>query len=111
MSILDRRSGRDRRKFERYRVDIDIEWESLVGRKKGTISDLSEDGCFILSAGEVEDGETVKIYLPLSDGMKVLFWGEVVNHVFEIGFAAKFIELTESQEDFLEKFVDTLRKV
>jgi hypothetical protein len=40
--------------------------------------------------------------------MKVQFWGEVTNHVFEIGFAARFVELSEAQEDFLEKFLDTL---
>lgn len=75
----------------------------------GTISDISEHGCFILTAGEVQDGENVKIFFPLSGGMKVLFWGEIVNHVQEIGFAVRFFALSEAQEDFLEKFVDTLR--
>jgi len=110
MAILDRRSGRSRRKIERVSVNIDVEWEGLVGRKSGTISDISIVGCFILSSGEVTDGESVRIYLPLSDGMKVEFWGEAVNHVYEIGFAVRFIELSEAQKDFLEKFVDSLKK-
>ena len=110
MSILDRRSGRERRKTERVTVNIDVEWEGLTGRTSGTISDISAVGCFILAAGEVNDGESVKIFLPLTDGMKVQFWGEVVNHVYEIGFAVRFIELSEAQEDFLEKFVDALKK-
>lgn len=107
---MDRRSGRDRRANERFEVNIEIEWESLVGRKNGTISDLSTTGCFVLCSGEVEDGENVKIFFPLTDGRKIQFWGEVVNHVFEIGFAMRFIELSEAQKDFLEKFVDTLRE-
>jgi len=110
MAILDRRSGRERRKIERVSVNIDVEWEGLAGRKSGTISDVSAVGCFILSSGELTDGESVKIFLPLTDGMKVQFWGEVVNHVFEIGFAVRFIELSEAQKDFLEKFIDTLKK-
>lgn len=105
----DRRLGTDRRAAERFQVNIDIEWEGLVGSKGGTISDLSPHGCFILCSGEVEDGETVKLFFPLTDGRKIQLWGEVSNHVFEIGFAIKFIELSEAQAEFLEVFVDTLR--
>ena len=107
---VDRRSGRDRRIQERFQVNIEVEWEGLVGRKSATISDLSTTGCFLLCSGEVEDGENVKLFFPLTDGRKIQFWGEVVNHVFEIGFAMRFIELSEAQKDFLEKFVDTLRE-
>jgi hypothetical protein len=108
MAIRDRRSGQERRTEKRYVVNIEIEWEGLIGRKPGTISDISTQGCFVLCSGDVEDGENVKIFLPLSDGMKVQFWAEVVNHVFEIGFAVRFIELSEAQKDFLEKFIESL---
>lgn len=110
MATIDRRSGSDRRHVERFQVSIEIEWEGLVGRKTGTISDISPTGCFVLCSGDVEDGENVKILFPLTDGRKIQFWGEVVNHVFEIGFAVRFIELSEAQKDFLEKFVDILRE-
>ena len=110
MANTDRRSGRERRNYERFSVNIEIDWEGLVGRKKGIISDLSREGCFVLSSGEVEDGESLKLFLPLSDGMKVQFWGEVVNHVFEIGFAVRFIEISESQRNFINNFVENLSK-
>ncbi|MCU1290901.1 MAG: PilZ domain protein [Acidobacteria bacterium] len=110
MAIRDRRSGRDRRDIQRVGVNIDVEWEGASGRQSGTISDISSAGCFVLSSGELNDGETVRIFLPLTGGMKVQFLGEVVNHVFEIGFAARFTELSEAQKDFLEKLVDTLKK-
>ena len=105
----DRRRGEERRAVERFDGNIDVEWEGLVGRKTGTISDMSPVGCFVLCSGEVEDGETIKIFFPLTDGRKIQLWGEVANHVFEIGFAAKFIELSDAQKEFLEVFVDTLR--
>ena len=108
--MKDRRTGRERRAIQRYNANIDIEWEGLVGRKPGTISDMSVVGCFILCSGEVDDGENVKIFFPLTDGRKIQLWGEVVNHVFEIGFAVRFIELSEAQKDFLEVFVETLRE-
>lgn len=106
----DRRSGDDRRQDKRFSVKINVEWEGFVGRRRGTISDISVNGCYILCSGEVDDGESVKIFFPLSDGKKVQFWGEVVNHFFDIGFAVRFIELSEAQQDFLEKFVDTLKE-
>ena len=106
----DRRRGLERRAIRRFEVNIEIEWEGLVGRKAGTISDISPVGCFVLCSGEVEDGETIKLFFPLTDGRKIQLWGEVANHVFEIGFALKFIELTEAQQEFLEYFVDTLRE-
>lgn len=109
MSTIERRSGGDRRNNERFSVNIEVEWEGLVGRKAGTISDISVNGCFVLCSGDVQDGENVKIFFPLTDGRTIQFWGEVANHALEIGFAMRFIELSDAQKDFLEKFVDTLR--
>jgi hypothetical protein len=105
----ERRSGDDRRHTERFPVSIEVEWEGLVGRKSGVINDISTQGCFVLCSGEVDDGENVKILFPMPSGKKLQLWGEVVNHVFEIGFGIRFIELSEGQKDFLEKFIDTLR--
>ncbi len=109
MAITDRRTGSDRRAVERFNVSIEVEWEGLIGRKPGTLGDISLIGCFVLSSGEVEDGENVKIFFPLADGRKIQFWGEVLNYVFEIGFAVKFIELSEAQREFLKVFIDRLR--
>ena len=108
--IKDRRSGEERRAVERLTVNIEIEWEVANGKKQGAISDISIQGCFVLCSGEVKNGENVKIFLPLADGMKVQFWGEVVNHAYEIGFAVRFIELSNAQKDFLEKLIYKLRK-
>lgn len=86
MSTNDRRSGTERRGTNRYPVEMDVEWVGSAGRSPGTISDLSLDGCFVLSSGDVNDGENIKLYVPLTDGMKVEFSDRVANHVFEIGF-------------------------
>lgn len=107
--VKDRRNGEERRSVKRYVVNIDVEWEGVVGRQQGTISDISELGCFVLCSGEVENGETVKLFIPLADGMKVQFWGMVVNHVFEIGFGVRFTEVNDAQEDILNKIVTGLK--
>ena len=55
MNVQDRRSGIDRRGTNRYQVRVDVEWETDADRQPGTLSDVSFDGCFVLSSGEVED--------------------------------------------------------
>src|SRR5437016_603524 len=99
MAVGDRRSGNERRGSNRYPITLDIEWEGSAGRLSGTVSDVSLDGCFVLSSGDVEDGDIVNVFIPLADGMKVQFAGKVANHVFEIGFGVRFEQLSAGQRD------------
>ncbi|MBV9242110.1 MAG: PilZ domain-containing protein [Acidobacteria bacterium] len=103
--MQDRRTGGDRRGTNRYPIDAAVEWETAAGRQPGTLSDVSFDGCFVLSNGDVEDGDTVKIFVPLGDGMKVQFDGKIANHVIEIGFGVKFVPLSQAQKEILTKLV------
>jgi hypothetical protein len=109
MTTIDRRTGGERRTAPRYSVNINVEWEAGTGRQKGTVNDISPEGCFVLSSGEVEDNETVLLFFPLSDGMKVQFNCEVVNHTYEIGFAVRFTDLSAAQKGFLTKLMDSLK--
>jgi hypothetical protein len=106
MAAIDRRKSDERRKSKRYSVSLDVEWENHFGRRPGTLSDISEEGCFILSEVDVSDGELVKVFIPLADGVKVEFLGQVANFVYEIGFALNFISLSDAQREFLSNFVE-----
>src|SRR5258708_4797546 len=110
MDIRDRRSGQERRGTKRFQVELDVEWECSKGRFSGSISDVNLDGCFVLSSGDVSDGEHVNVYLPMPDGMKAEFGGVVANHVFEIGFAVKFDKLSVLQRDLLVNIVRDFEK-
>lgn len=105
MASQDRRSGLERRGSKRYLVIVEIEWETTYGRQTGALSDVSVGGCFVLSSGEVVDGEPVQIFVPLSDGMKVQFNGKVANHVVEIGFGVRFDPISADQRDLLANLV------
>jgi hypothetical protein len=107
----DRRRGSDRRSVPRYPVRIEMFWEGATGKQSGTISDISMLGCFVLCSGQVEDGERIKIYLPLARGRAVTLWGEVANHEYEIGFAMRFVELNENEEGFLERLIKKIIEV
>ena len=105
MAVKDRRSGDERRGSVRYPIEIDIEWQAGAGRQPGSLSDVSLNGCFVLSSGDVNDGDAVKLFVPLADGMKVQFDANVANHVFEIGFGVKFASLSAAQRELLVKIV------
>ena len=105
MPTRDRRSGTERRETNRFVVEIDVEWVAASGRSTGSVSDVSLDGCFVLCSGDVENGEPIRLYIPLADGMKVEFTGRVANHVYEIGFGVKFDKLTAAQRELLQKLV------
>ncbi len=107
--MQDRRSGNERRSLDRYAVDVEIEWGSSSGeRHGGSLSDISYDGCFVLSSGEVKDDEEVRVFIPLGDGMKVQFAGRVANYVFEIGFGVRFDPLSPAQKELLTNLLKKL---
>jgi len=101
----DRRRSTDRRSARRFTVTIDIEWEYAGERHPGTISDLSEGGCFVLTGVEVQDGDEVGLLLPIGDGMKVQYIGTITNHVYEIGFAVSFTRVSEAQRNVLRSYL------
>ncbi|MEQ1764227.1 MAG: PilZ domain-containing protein [Pyrinomonadaceae bacterium] len=101
----DRRRSTDRRSAKRYRVTIDIEWEHVGERHPGTISDLSEAGCFVLTGVVIQDGDEVGLLLPIGDGMKVQYIGTITNHVDEIGFAVNFTRVSEAQRNVLRSYL------
>src|SRR5688572_16467421 len=110
MAEIDRRKADDRRSKKRFAVSLEVEWENHDGRRTGTLSDISEEGCFILTEVDVTDGELVKVFIPLTGGMKVEFMGQVANYVYEIGFALHFLSLSDAQKEFLENFVEVHRE-
>src|SRR5258707_4876896 len=104
MPTKDRRSGVERRGTHRFQTQLDVEWETSKGKSPGLLSDVNLDGCFILSSGDVIDGEDVRVHMP-ADRMKLEFGGRVVNHVVEIGFAVKFDPLSPAQRGLLVEIV------
>ncbi|CAN5669181.1 hypothetical protein BH24ACI3_BH24ACI3_01970 [soil metagenome] len=102
--MTDRRSGIERRHAERFAVTVDLEWENHAGKHPGTLSDISERGCFVLSAGVYADGERVSIHLPFAGHEPVKVAGEITNHVFELGFAAAFIDMSDDLAEVIRAF-------
>jgi hypothetical protein len=88
------------------RVKLPARWEGARSRENATITDLSRNGCFVLTGGKVELKELVSLEIQLTDQQKVNFWAEVVNQASEIGFALKFNSSSPEDEAALAKFLE-----
>ncbi len=99
---------KDRRSAPRARVKLPARWEGAHSRENATITDLSRNGCFVLTGGEVEVKELVWLEIQLPDIEPVHFWAEVVNEASEIGFALKFNSSSPEDEAALAKFLEDI---
>ena len=109
--IQEYRQATDRRANLRHPAQIEIQWEGAAGKQPGTISDLGRGGCFVLCSGAVENGEKVKLYFSVESNKNNLLKGEGVDHFNEIGFAVRFVELSETDELFLNHLLYHLTQV
>jgi hypothetical protein len=98
----------ERRKAPRARVKLAARWEGAMSRDNATITDLSRNGCFVLTGGNVEVKELVWLEIQLSDTEAVTFWAEVVDQASDIGFALKFNSSSPEDEATLAKFLESV---
>jgi PilZ domain len=78
----------ERRTAERVKANLGVSWEGVLERHEGTVSDLSANGCFILTGGEVKDGELISI-----------------------GFGLRFRELSATEQTLLALLIKHIRAV
>jgi PilZ domain len=97
---------KDRRSAPRARVKLPARWEGVLSRENATITDLSRNGCFVLTGGKVDVKELVWLEIQLAEQQKVNFWAEVVNEASDIGFALKFNSSSPEDEAALAKFLE-----
>jgi hypothetical protein len=97
----------EQRADERLKVYLNVMWEGVLGRDKGTISDISQGGCFILSGAKVIPQELIRVEIQFPTDEWVTTWGEVANYTEEIGFGIRYTEFDEGRE----KYDDLIRCV
>jgi hypothetical protein len=95
---------------ERVRVKVDVQWEGEKGPNQGTIHDINMNGCFVLCSGKLRDGELVKVEVLIPQKKPVVLWGEVVNHLDEIGFGMRFTSVGKTESDFLKRVLKRARE-
>ena len=91
----------ERRRQPRGSVMLEIRWEDLSGRYNARITDISADGCYIESIGQVTVGQQIRFEIHLPTKNWVPFRGEVVNHHPNLGFGVRFVGMTEQEKEVL----------
>ncbi|HKR14178.1 MAG TPA: PilZ domain-containing protein [Pyrinomonadaceae bacterium] len=99
---------KDRRSAPRARVNLPARWEGVMAREDATVTDLSRNGCFVLSGGKVDKRELIWLEIQLEAQQTIHFWAEVVDEASDIGFALKFNSGTAEDEDSLTKFLESV---
>jgi len=94
----------ERRRARRIKVNLSARWEGVLTHQQAQVTDLSTTGCFLLSGGQVEAKELVRLEIELPDG-PIYFWAEVVDAAYEIGFAVRFTAIEDVDEKRLVEFV------
>ena len=96
----------ERRRAPRVKVDLLVRWEGVLTQQTGQVTDLSINGCFILSGGQVETKELVRLEIHLPDQSPLYLWAEVVDAAYEIGFAVRFTATDDDDQRRLDQFID-----
>lgn len=102
----------ERRAQERLEVYLNARWQGDLGRSTGTVSDISPDGCFVLTGGRVEPYELITLEIQLPNDEWIGAWGQVVNHTPEIGFGVRYIKFGRREREELARaseYVERLR--
>jgi hypothetical protein len=83
-------SEEDRRTAPRVKVNLPARWEGVLFHQEAAVTSLSRTGCFVLTAGKVQENELIWLEISLPNQQPVYLWAEVVDQAYEIGFAVSF---------------------
>ena len=83
--------GPERRESPRYKVSLRARWGGgeWAGRR-GTVTNLSADGCFVMADDPVAEGELVQVEVEMPGGQALALWGSVIHGDEGRGFAIRF---------------------
>jgi len=93
----------ERRSEKRVTSYLPARWDSLSGIHEARLEDISLSGCFVNTPGQQEIGETVSLEIELPSGAWLPLKGVVASHQPGIGFALRFIDLTEEEKSVIKQ--------
>lgn len=98
--------GEERRGAPRAKVNLEARWEGVSSQQDATVTNLSVNGCFILSGGNVETKELIRLEITLPGEDHIYPWAEVVEAAGEIGFAVRFTMMDDEEQERLTHFIN-----
>ncbi|HEY5884899.1 MAG TPA: PilZ domain-containing protein [Pyrinomonadaceae bacterium] len=96
----------ERRRAPRAKVNLPARWEGVLSQQQASVTNLSLNGCFLLSGGSIEVGELIRLEITLPDNDHIYPWAEVVEDAGEIGFAVRFTMMDDVERERLDRYID-----
>jgi hypothetical protein len=108
---------KERRQAKRISTNLSVRWNTSDRTQESKITDLSTEGCFILTAEDmsvnklsrithVPEGNAIHIELQLPSDETLKLKGEVVYKVDLLGFGVRFLNVNGPNERVLGAFID-----
>jgi len=108
---------KERRRAKRVSTNLTVRWNTSDLSQDSKITDLSAEGCFILTADrmpvnklsrvtQVPRRDEIHVELHLSPGEWLKLKGEVVYKVERLGFGVRFVNVTTPDKQVLGAFID-----
>lgn len=108
---------KERRRAKRISTNLTVRWNTSDLLQDSKITDLSTEGCFILTAKrmsvnklsrvmQVPERDAIHIELHLSPDEWLKLNGEVVYKVERLGFRVRFLNVATHDEQVLSAFID-----
>ena len=99
----------ERRESERVRAALPARWEGVLAGSDGSVADLSQTGCFVVTGAEVRPHELIRLEIETESGRRLYLWGEVVYRIDEIGFALRFTDTGRAEQQTLASLIASVR--
>ncbi|MCM3901821.1 MAG: PilZ domain-containing protein [Pyrinomonadaceae bacterium] len=108
---------KERRRAKRISTNLTVSWNTLDFSQDSKITDLSTEGCFVLTANrmsvnklsrvtQVPKKDAIHLELHLSHDERLKLDGEVVYEIERLGFGVRFLNVTTPAEHLLGAFID-----
>lgn len=95
----------EKRTAQRVATNFPARWRGVSGAHEGRVEDLSVNGCFVNTTGNVDVGETVSLLIQLPSGEWLPLRGKVAFFQQLTGFSVSFAHADEKERECLDQLV------
>lgn len=99
----------ERRDDKRVRLPLEMRWDGKASGHTARVYDISLSGCYIESIAHVTMGERIGFEVQLPTGSWLPLHGEVVHYQPDMGFALRFLDLSEQDRNTLAWLIEYVR--
>ena len=106
---MQKATSEEKRAAPRVNVNLPARWEGVLFHREAAVTSLSRTGCFVLTAGKVQENELIWLEISLPNQEPVSLWADVVDQAYEIGFAVMFN--SSSGKDDMQRLDEYIKNV